>query len=85
MAARETPEQIARTRTVTADAVLGGSVDLRVYPYRLLTVLSHRGLGGDQVTQAVAAAEVLERFGWELITISEFASSRMVYAIMRRR
>ncbi|WP_262013702.1 transcriptional regulator [Micromonospora sp. Mcm103] len=85
MASRETPEQIARTRTVTTDAVLGGSVDLRVYPYRLLTVLSHRGVGGDQVTQAVAAAEVLERFGWELITISEFASSRMVYAIMRRR
>ncbi|MFD6262688.1 transcriptional regulator [Micromonospora chalcea] len=85
MAARETPEHIARTRTVTADAVLGGNVDLRVYPYRLLTVLSHRGVGGDQVTQAVAAAEMLERFGWELITISEFASSRMVYAIMRRR
>lgn len=84
MASRETPEQIARTRTVTADAVLGG-VDLRVYPYRLLTVLSHRGVGGDQVTQAVAAAEVLERLGWELITVSEFASSRMVYAIMRRR
>ena len=85
MATRETLEQIARTRTVTADAVLGGSVDLGVYPYRLLTVLSHRGVGGDQVTQAVAAAEVLDRFGWELSTVSEVASSRMVYAVMRRR
>ncbi|MEV1154811.1 transcriptional regulator [Micromonospora chokoriensis] len=75
----------APSQPVTADVVLSGSVDLRVYPYRLLTVLSHRGVGGDQVTRAIAAAEVLERFGWELIPVSEFASSRMVYAIMRRR
>ncbi|MEU8298905.1 transcriptional regulator [Micromonospora sp. NPDC048909] len=83
MPAREAPEQIARTRTVTADAVLGNRVDLRGYPYRLLSVVSH-GVGGDRVTQAIAAAEVLETFGWELVTVSEFGSSRMVYAVLRR-
>ncbi|WBB69353.1 transcriptional regulator [Micromonospora sp. WMMD812] len=85
MAAAETPEQIARTRTVSAEAVLGNRADLRGYPYRLLSVVSQRGMGGDQVTTAVAAAEVLEAYGWELVTVSEFASSRMVYAILRRR
>ncbi|TDC38678.1 transcriptional regulator [Micromonospora sp. 15K316] len=85
MATRETPEQVARTRTVTAEAVLTDRADLRGYPHRLLSVVSHRGIGSDQVTQALAAAEVLESFGWELVTVSEFASSRMVYAVLRRR
>ena len=85
MAAPETPEQITRTRTVTAEAILGNRVNLRGYPYRLLCVVAGRGIGSDQVTQAVAAAEVLEAFGWELVAISEFGSSRMVYAILRRR
>ncbi|NYF57944.1 transcriptional regulator [Micromonospora purpureochromogenes] len=85
MSARDALEQITRTRTVTASAILGNQVDMRAYPYRLLSIVSHHGIGGDQVTQAVAAAEVLEQFGWELVTVSEFASSRMVYAIMRRR
>lgn len=74
-----------RTRTVTAEAILGNRADLRGYPYRLLCVVVQRGIGGDQVTQAVAAAEVLEAYGWELVTVSEFASSRIVYAILRRR
>ncbi|MER7892172.1 transcriptional regulator [Micromonospora sp. NPDC094482] len=83
MAARNAPEQIIRTRTVRADAILGNRVDLRGYPYRLLSVVSH-GVGGDAVTLAIAAAEVLETFGWELVTVSEFGSSRMVYAVLRR-
>ncbi|GIJ30767.1 hypothetical protein Vqi01_59290 [Micromonospora qiuiae] len=85
MAAPETPEQITRTRTVTAEAILGNRADLRGYPYRLLSVVARRGIGGDQITQAVAAAEVLEAFGWELVTVAELASSRMVYAVLRRR
>ncbi|PZG02436.1 transcriptional regulator [Micromonospora deserti] len=85
MTGLETADQITRTRTVTAQAILEGRAYLRAYPYRLLSVVSHHGIGGDQVAQAVAAAEVLETFGWELVTVSEFASSRMVYAIMRRR
>ncbi|MFJ8581140.1 transcriptional regulator [Micromonospora sp. NPDC093277] len=84
MAGRESLEQIIRTRTVTANAILANHVDLRAYPYRLLSVLAH-GIGADRVTQAVAAAETLEAFGWELVTISEFTSSHLTYAIMRRR
>lgn len=85
MAVAESPEQIARTRTITAAAILENRADLRTYPHRLLTILSHHGVGADKVTQAVAAAEVLEQFGWELVTIAEFASSRLVYAVLRRR
>ncbi|MGW3855816.1 transcriptional regulator [Micromonospora zamorensis] len=85
MAAAETPEQITRTRTVTARAVLQGQADLRTYPYRLLAVVSHHGLGGGQVTEAVAAAEFLGQFGWDLVNISEFASNRIVYAFLRKR
>ncbi len=85
MTRQETPEQIARTRTVTAEAVLGNRVDLRGYPFRLLSVIVNRGIGGDQLTQALAAAEVLEAVGWELVTITEIGSNRMVYAVLRRR
>ncbi|MGC5033755.1 transcriptional regulator [Micromonospora sp. DT229] len=85
MAPRETSEDIARTRTVSAGAILGNRADLRGYPYRLLCVVAQHGIGGDQVTQAVAAAEVLEAYGWELVTVSEFTSNRMVYAVLRRR
>lgn len=82
---QETPEQIVRTRTVTAEAVLGNRIDLRGYPYRLLSVVVNRGIGGDQMTQALAAAEVLETVGWELVTISEIGSNRMLYVVLRRR
>ena len=85
MAVAESPEQIARTRRITAAAILENRADLRTYPHRLRTILSHHGVGADKVTQAVAAAEVLEQFGWELVTIAEFASSRLVYAVLRRR
>ncbi|WP_112624020.1 transcriptional regulator [Micromonospora saelicesensis] len=85
MTAAETPEHITRTRMVTARAVLQGQADLRTYPYRLLAVVSHHGLGGDKVSEAVAAAEVLGQFGWDLVNVSEFASNKVVYAFMRKR
>ncbi|CCH17708.1 putative transcriptional regulator, GntR family [Micromonospora lupini str. Lupac 08] len=85
MPAAETPEQISRTRTVTARAILQGRADLRTYPYRLLAVVSHHGLGGDQISEAVAAAEVLGQFGWDLVNVSEFGSNKIVYAFLRRR
>ncbi|MFX0593930.1 transcriptional regulator [Melissospora conviva] len=85
MAPAETPEQIMHTRTVTADTVLSNRVDLRGYPYRLLTVVANRGIGAHQMTQAVAAAEVLEALGWELVTISEIGNSQLLYAVVRRR
>lgn len=82
---QETPQQIMRTRTVTAEAVLANRVDLRGYPYRLLSVAVNRGVGADQVTQALAAAEALEATGWQLVTITEIGSNRTVHAILRRR
>ncbi|PYC65559.1 transcriptional regulator [Micromonospora arborensis] len=85
MPAAESPEHITRTRTVTARAILQGKADLRTYPYRLLAVVSQHGLGGDQISEALAAAEVLGQFGWDLVNVSEFASSRIVYAFLRRR
>ncbi|WP_433357954.1 transcriptional regulator [Micromonospora saelicesensis] len=85
MTAAETPEHITRTRMVTARAVLRGQADLRTYPYRLLAVVSHHGLGGDKVSEAVAAAEALGQFGWDLVNVSEFASNKIVYAFMRKR
>ncbi len=85
MPAAETPDQIARTRMVTARAVLQGQADLRTYPYRLLAVVSHHGVSGDKVSEAVAAAEFLGQFGWDLVNISEFASNKVVYAFLRRR
>jgi hypothetical protein len=85
MPTSETPEVIARTRTVTAQAVLENRADLRAYPYRHLAILAHRGVGAERVTYAVAAAEVLSQFGWDLVNVSEFAASDLVYAFLRRR
>jgi hypothetical protein len=34
---------------------------------------------------AVAAAETLDRLGWDLVNVAEFTSSHFVYAFMRRR
>lgn len=85
MVSRETSDQIARTRTVTAAAVLENRADLRAYPYRHLAVVARHGVGGNAVTEVVAAVEVLTRFGWELVNVAEFGASRMVYAFLRRR
>lgn len=81
----DSPESIARRRMVNADAVLANRVDLRGYPYRNLVILSQGGFVSDRVTAAVAAAEVLDRFGWELVNVAEFGSSRLVFAFLRRR
>lgn len=75
---------IARTRTVTADAVLANRIDLRSYPYRLLAIHCQSGMGPERITIAIAAAEVLTGYGWSLVSVSEFGTGRIVYAIMRR-
>jgi len=85
MAPQETPDSVARSRTVTADALLAGRVDLRAYPHRYLAVACQTNLGPDRVSYAIAAAETLDRFGWDLVSLSEFTSGRVVYALMRRR
>jgi hypothetical protein len=85
MANVETAEMIGRTRTVTANALLEGRADLSVYPFQLLAVVSQRGVGAERVGYAVAAAEMLMQYGWDLVSVSEFAGSHLACAVMRRR
>lgn len=85
MARNETPDAIARTRTVNAESVLAGQIDLRAYPYRNLAISCQTGIGPERISYAIAAAESLDRYGWELVSLSEFGSGRLVYALMRRR
>ncbi|MFI7609224.1 hypothetical protein ACIBTV_29495 [Micromonospora sp. NPDC049366] len=80
MAARETPEHIMRTRMVSDEAILTNRVDLRGYPYRLLSVVVSRGVGAELVTRALMVAEMLEATGWQLVTIVEIGGSRTVHA-----
>lgn len=85
MAIRDTPEAIIQTRTVSAAAVLENRVDLRPYPYRYLAV-AVAGIGqGNKITSALAAAEALDRFGWDLVSISESDRAGVIFAIVRRR
>lgn len=85
MATPETAEMIARTRIVSAEAVLNNTADLRGYPHRYLAIMSHRGVGPERATYALMAAEVLDRLGWELLNVAEFGSSKLVHAFLRRR
>lgn len=80
-----TPDSIIRSRTVLAKDILDGRVDLRPYPFRYLAVMVNRGIGAEQVTYVLAAVDVLSERGWDLVSVSEFAASRIVYAFMRRR
>lgn len=73
---------IARQRYVTAQAILEGRADMRSYPFRYLAIHGRVHMGGDRVAGLLAAIEVVERWGWELITILEYDKS--VYAFMRR-
>ncbi|MEQ4301168.1 transcriptional regulator [Plantactinospora sp. B6F1] len=82
---RETLETIARSRTVSAELVLTNLAELRAYPYRHLAIAARRGVGQEPVTYAMMAAETLAPYGWELLNVAEFGSSRVVYAFLRRR
>jgi hypothetical protein len=42
-------------------------------------------MGGSKLMHAVAAAEMLDRSGWDLISVCPFGSGDAVCAIMRRR
>lgn len=85
MSNRETPEKIARTRMVSAEAILGNTADLRGYPHRYLAIHAVYGVGMERVTTALAAAEVLGRWGWELLHVAELGTSNQVCAFLRRR
>ncbi|WP_433458366.1 transcriptional regulator [Micromonospora sp. CA-248212] len=80
---RETIESVARSRAITAAAVLQQLVDLRAYPHRHLAVAAYAP--GGAISQALAAADYLSQMGWELINVTEVGSSRTLHAIMRRR
>ncbi|GAA3769736.1 hypothetical protein GCM10022225_65680 [Plantactinospora mayteni] len=82
---RETPESIAQTRTVSAKAILTNTADLRQYPYRHLAIASPHGFGLTSVTDALMAAEALAPYGWDLLNVTEFGASQVVYAFLRRR
>jgi ribosomal protein L16/L10AE len=83
MAQIETAEQIAARQLVTAAAVLENRADLRTYPHVYLTVHGYGMVAGEGVRQVIAAAEVLQRMGFDLVTLSEIKNQ--VYAIVRRR
>ncbi|GAB3143640.1 hypothetical protein GCM10027290_20300 [Micromonospora sonneratiae] len=85
MLPHEAPELVARNRVVTVEALLTNQVDLRAYPHRHIAVVSRLGIGVERVTPAIAAADLLDRHGWELVTVSELHNSRFVYAFFRRR
>jgi hypothetical protein len=78
----ESADMLARSRLVTAQAVLEGRADMRAYPFRYLAVHGHVHVGGDRVSALLAAVEVVEKWGWELVTFLEYDKS--VYAFMRR-
>ena len=78
----ETAEMLARQRYVTAPAILEGRVDMRSYPFRYLAIHANIHIGGERVAGLLAAIEVVEKWGWELVTILEYDKS--VYAFMRR-
>ena len=58
--------------------------DLNGYPYQLLGVVAQRGAGMETVGTALAAAELLLPYGWELVNVAEFTGSHNACAIMRR-
>ena len=84
MQSNDAPESIAQRRLVDAMAVLENRVDLRGYPHRYLGVASERGRGAQRLSYAIAAAEVLSRYGWDLINITEIYD-RNIYALLQRR
>ncbi|MEH1017008.1 hypothetical protein V6U90_28410 [Micromonospora sp. CPCC 206060] len=81
---RLTPERLAQTRVISAEAVLRNEVDLRTYPYRHLAVLAHPGLTGTGVTELMTAVDYLAHyFGWELVSVTAVNNARGVYAFLR--
>lgn len=78
----ETAELIAGQRYVTAKALLEGRADLRSYPHRYLAIHGHIHVLGERVQTLLAAVEMVEQWGWELVTMVEINQS--VYAFMRR-
>jgi hypothetical protein len=75
---------IISRRTVDAGALLQQTADLRGYPYRFLSV---HATGVDlsiRVTMLTAAVEILENYGWDLVSTLGGDSYGLI-AMLRRR
>jgi len=84
MPSNEFVDPVAQRRLVDAMAVLENKVDLRGYPHRYLGVVCDRGRSTERVTYVIAAVEILDRFGWDLVNVTEFFD-HSAYAFLRRR
>jgi hypothetical protein len=78
----ETAQMIAGQRTVTAQALLENRADLRGYPYRYLAIHSYTLLRGEGIRILMAAIELLENYGWTLVTVTHVDNN--LYAMMRQ-
>jgi hypothetical protein len=78
------PQQLTQSRTVSADVVLRGELDLRVYPYRHLAVVARPAFLASGITQLVEAIEHLSSYGWELVSVVPVSSSFTPCAFLRR-
>ncbi|SCF42904.1 hypothetical protein [Micromonospora mirobrigensis] len=79
------PQQLAEERVVTADALLGGRVDLRAYPHRHLMVTTPHLWRRPGFPALMAAVEYLSQYGWELVNVTSVGEGHHLYAAMRRR
>lgn len=78
----ETAEMIAGKHLVSAAAVLENRADLRSYPHRYLAVHGYAMMRGEGLRLVMSAVEMLDKYGYELVCISELKDQ--VYAFMRR-
>jgi hypothetical protein len=83
VAPAETAQQIALSRTVTADGVIERRVDLRGYPHHYLMIHSYFLTRAEGVRKVVIAAEVLRPYGWEPVNVAEVSGSQ-VYGFVCR-
>ncbi|MFI7598882.1 hypothetical protein [Actinoplanes sp. NPDC049681] len=81
----ETPERIAQTFQVSAEAVVSGRFDLGAYPHGHLVVAATRGFWFERLARVLAATEMLTPAGFELVNTVEFEAGNAVCAVLRRR
>jgi hypothetical protein len=79
----ETAAMLASQRQVTAQALLENRADLRGYPHRYLAVHSYTLLRGEGMRAVMAAVELLDGYGWALVTITQVDNN--LYAVMRQQ
>ena len=78
----ETAAMIASQRMVTAAGLLENRADLRGYPHRYVAIHSYPLLRGEGIRVLMAAIELLEGYGWTLVTMTQVDNN--LYAVMRQ-